>query len=224
MTAARIWVALIWSTILFSWSNPAQAQCECLCVNGKMQPICRGSVVPPVCPATSCGSSSHSDPAPKPSPSPFPLSTAAQRAAYCSAVLSDVIASTPEYAEVEGPDGRVFKFPSNTPRDIIESKMAKEYGYKANLTGLSTPSPMAPTATRDNLGQRHERYTRYIRDELLRIVASGGDGVPLLLQAKLIRANGQRDAGASRTAFATAEFARCSTQWSPSPSQDRCSC
>jgi hypothetical protein len=125
MIVSRTAIIFVWSAVLFLWSNPGQAQCECFCVNGKWQSICKGGGSL-VCPATSCGlSHSDPDPGPKPSPSPSSLSGVAQRAAYCSAVLSAVIAATPENHQVTGPDGRVFKFPGNTPKEIIESRLIR---------------------------------------------------------------------------------------------------
>lgn len=189
-----------------------------------MQPVCRGSAVPPVCPATSCGPSLNPSPAPKPNAFPLTLSDASHRAAYCWAVIGDVITSTPENIEVSGPDGRVFKFPHATPKEVIACQMAKEYGWKecGSLNGPDTPTAMAPTATHANLNQKRERYSRYLTDELTRLVVFGAEALPLLAQSELIKRNGRRDAGDSKSAFSTTQYAQCSTQCPPSPSQARC--
>jgi hypothetical protein len=81
---------------------------------------------------------------------------------------------------------------------------------------------MAPTAKRDNIVQKRDRYSRYIDDELILVAVLSKGGVPVIAQVTFITQKGKMDVEASSSAFATAEYAQCSAQCRSSASQGKC--
>lgn len=183
----------------------AHAQCECYCVDGKMQSICRSATdIPQTCIPTSCAGASTLEPKRNKAAPTSELSAATQNAAYCLGVLTVV---APSGIVVSGPDGREFHFPNGTTTADVNSQMSAIYRGDGRETTGSPPRQL--NVSERNLRQRFDRHNRYIKGELLRLTMSSADDKWAAVgQIRRIEKYGKEDAERSR-ASASPEYAKC---------------